>query len=475
MKKILFIILLISNVFYGYGQTIFQFNISKPYCVFNFLKSANLEQGTSVTLQQYIKDRTKNNTSFEALCKTFSNIRLDYNFRREEFPENRRQYRSTYDLIVIALVSSRDFQEFRNKTIGILPNSEQEKLLHVLEEAEKIYDVILWNDYQDKLKEQLQKIAIYKNQSSEIFSTIHTFYGSNWSKEIPFIVSLYPIPGAKGNTTATPHTNSLCVGVLTDEKDYVGRIGVVLHEMCHVLYDEQSKELQHQIELYFNQSSSPYASFAYNFFDEGLATAIGNGWAYQKINGSLDTQSWYDNEYIDGFAKELFPLVEEYIGKNNSIDKVFVDKAISIFSKKFPNSITDYGILLNKVSIYNDGESEAERSLLFNTIGSFFQVSNSTFSSPITDPISLTYLKEDNKTQLIVIDKNHKTNQKALLKIFPNLTKSAFQPNTIIAFQDAKNRAILIINADSMVEVQNLLKTMKASKYFKRNSLLQHQ
>jgi hypothetical protein len=40
---------------------------------------------------------------------------------------------------------------------------------------------------------------------------------------MPFTVVLYPVPGKKGNTSATPHANSLCVAVLTEETDYAGR------------------------------------------------------------------------------------------------------------------------------------------------------------------------------------------------------------------------------------------------------------
>ena len=395
-----------TSVQLTFGPDIITFKISKPYCIFNFLETATNQQGTSSTLNDFIVLNTKNDTVFKRLCIEYKNIQTDYIYKREEFPENRRQNRSTKDLIDIALVNSNTLDEFKNKTIGILPNSEQQKLVNVLKQTEKIYDNLLWNNTEQKLSNQKKELELYASKSSEIFNKFQHFYNSSWTTDIPFIVTLYPIPGKRGNSTATPHVNSLCVGVLTDETRHIERIGVVLHEMCHVLYDEQTKEFQHEIEKWFDNNKSPYKQYAYNFFDEGLATALGNGWAFKNLSGNMDTSEWYNNEYINGFAKELYPLVEDYINNHQQIDKQFIDKSIELFARKFPNSISDYGILLNRVSVYSDVENDLERTDLMNIIGERFQLSNVNSSSPILDITSLELLKNSTQTQLVIISKN---------------------------------------------------------------------
>lgn len=456
-----------------FGQDIITFKISKPYCIFNFLETATNQQGTSSTLNDFIALNTKNDSVFKRLCLEFKNIQTDYNFKREEFPENRRQNRSTKDLIDIALVNSNTLDEFKNKTIGILPNSEQQKLVNVLKQTEKFYDNLLWNNNEQKLSNQKKELELYASKSSEIFNKFQHFYNSSWTTDIPFIVTLYPIPGKRGNSTATPHANSLCVGVLTDEIRHIERIGVVLHEMCHVLYDEQTKEFQHEIEKWFDNNSSPYKQYAYNFFDEGLATALGNGWAFKNLSGSIDTSEWYDNEYINGFAKELYPLVEDYINNNQQIDKQFIDKSIELFAKKFPNSVSDYGILLNRVSIYSDAETDLERADLMNTIGEKFQLSNVNSSSPILDKTSLELLKNSTQTQLVIISKNHKDNFNALRKMFPILSKINPTTNTIFSFYDKNNRPIIILFATENKYINDLVKRMETLKYFDTKKIIQ--
>lgn len=474
-KRLLFasLCLLVQTAF-SQATIGFQFKISKPYCIFNFLEASVYNHSTSQTLQTFIDEKTKGDKEFAKLATDFAHIQLDYQFKREEFPPNRRQMRTTYDFIDIALVNSSTIAEFRDRIIGILPNSELQRLIWIMQDAEVYYDRLIWNDNEEKLQNQRAELEKYTAQCSESFTKINRFYNSCWIQEVPFVVALYPIPGKSGNSTATPHANSLCVGVLTDETDHIGRIGVVLHEMCHVLYDEQPSEFQHKLESYFAENKSPYSQFAYNFLDEGLATALGNGWAYKSINGELDPSPWYDNEYINGFGKALYPMVEEYISGNKQIDQEFVNKAIDLFGKTFPNSITNYGILLNRLAIYCDAETSAELDEAMNRVGKYFQMTNRNLSSPILDPISVDYLKNDAKTQFVIVDRDQAATCKELKKIFPELSKVKMIPNKVYCFFDSKKRPVIILVATDKANLEILLKEMSTKKYFDQTKILQN-
>jgi hypothetical protein len=476
MKKLTPTFCLICFLLSVRAQNVLQFKVSKPYCVFNFLETANRMQGTSSTFNNYILANTKNDTGFQKLCAEFGNIQLNYQYKRDEFPENRRQYRSTKDLIDIALVNSNSLEEFKSKTIGILPNSSQQQLISVLQRANNYYDQLVWNGNEQKINDQKTELSLYVSKASEIFSRLHHFYQSSWSADVPFVVALYPIPGRRGNSTATPHANSLCVGVLADETSHVERICVVLHEICHVLYDEQTAAVQHELEKCFDSNRSRYRSFAHNFFDEGLATALGNGWAYQNINGKADTTAWYNNEYINGYAKEMYPLVEDYMNRGGQIDKPFVDKAIDLFAAKFPEAPYNYAILINHVSVYADAETSAERREIWNNIGGRFQLSSTNLSTPIADENSLEMLRNNDQTQLVIVDRDHVKNMNVLQKIFPQLTgvrQSDLTTSHIFSFYDGKQRPIIILYAPEKKDVAMLVKKMSELKSFDKDHLIQ--
>ena len=475
MKKLTILAVLCLQFQTAFTQNIgFQFKVSKPYCIFNFLETAIYSHATSGSLQKFIDETTQGDKEFAQLVTDFAQIRLNYQFKRDQTPENRRQTRSTHDFIDIALVNSSTIAEFRDRVIGILPNSDLQRLIAILEQAEIYYDRIIWKDYEVKLTNQRIALEKYTSQCSEAFTKINRFYNSCWITEIPFQVALYPVPGASGGSSATPHANSLCIGVLTDETDHAGRIGVVLHEMCHVLYDEQPAAFEHQIDKWFEENQSPYKSFAYNFLDEGLATALGNGWASKFLSGVADPNPWYDNEYINGFGKALYPLVTEYIGANRQMDQEFINKAIDLFAATFPNSITDYGILLNRVSIYNDANDGPSIDEVMNGVGNYFRLTNSHFSSPILDPTAQEHLKTGDQTQFIIIDRNQEITIKAVKKLFPELSKVKMTTNKIYAFFDEKKRPVIILTASDKSNLDLLLKEMKTKKYFDQTKIVQN-
>lgn len=476
MRKYVLLLLFLAFAPLAVAQEVLQFTISKPYCIFNFLETATGQQATSPTLRAYMISNIAQDSVFRRIRADFSAIKLDYHYQLDDYPTNRNPFRSTRDLLSIALVNSATIEDFKQKMIGILPLSEQQKLVSILEQATPYYDRLIWQEHEAKLRKQQRELTVYLPQATEMFHQMKHFYRSAWTDDIPFLVALYPIPGQRGVSTATPHANSLCVGVLTDETRYIERMGVVLHEMCHVLYKEQLKEFQYQMEQWFDENPSLYKSYAANFFDEALATAIGNGWAYKKLSGSLDEKDWYNNPYINGFAKSLYPLVEEYMDKKQHIDQAFVDQAIALFEAKFPATRTDYGILLNRVSIYNDAETAAERANIFQTLGEHFQLTSVNSSSPILAPRNLEALEKSNQTQLIIIDKNQQETLNALKNIFPQLDKVKavqLKTNALFSFYDESNRPIIILYTLDPQGMKTLVQKMKTLNYFSEKEMIQ--
>jgi hypothetical protein len=142
--------------------------------------------------------------------------------------------------------------------------------------------------------------------------------------------------------------------------------------------------------------------------------------------------------------------------------------------KLFPNSITDYGILLNRVAIYNDADSGPEIDEVMNQVGSYFQITNSNFSSPILDPTALEYLKTGTQTQLVIVDRNQEASIKELKKIFPELSKVKMAPGKIYSFFDSGKRPVIVLYAADKAGLESLLKEMFTKKYFDRTKIIQN-
>jgi hypothetical protein len=309
-------------------------------------------------------------------------------------------------------------------------------------------------------QKQLVELKKFSARAEDIFNKLKIFYRSEWSDDMPFTISIYPAPGNKDNTTATPHSNSIVLAVMTGEKNNAMSVSKAIHEMCHVLYEEQSLAAQQKLDTAFSQNSSVYAKYACSYFDEALATACGNGWAYKILSGKTSAGSWYANDYIDGYAHAIYPMVEASIEKGKELDKAFADSAIFLFGKKFPGAIYNYGNLLNTVAIYTDARDHEQFLSIIATVKKHFQIHRFYGAYPISDPQSMNLVNQSGETQLFIVHANHTENYGTLKKQFPQLKNSSIGKEGVISFLDNKKRPVIIVNIKDVSSLDKALSMM---------------
>lgn len=453
------------------AQNFFKYKISKTYNVFIFMETAISSHGTSSTFENFIVEKTKNNIEFQILCEDYKKINLNNQYELEGFPKKRNNYGNSFDVISMNAVNAKSFEDFQQKNLGIITLSDNLKLIQILKKAEIFYDKLIWNEFEKNSKNQLKSLSKFENSNTVFFEKFNHFYNSTWTKDIPFNVVIYPIPGNNGNTIATPHINALCVSLLTEDKDMIGLNGVALHEMCHVLYENQSKEIQITIDNYFNQNKSIYSKQAYTYINEALATVLGNGFAIKEMNGKLDKNDWYADKTINDFAKAIYPMVENYLNENKSIDKEFVDNAIQLFSEKFPKSIYDYAQSLNRTISYTEDFEELE---LVNQLSNYFTISSLDLVTPIIQK-NISEKIINNSNQFFIIDKNQNETLLKLSEYFPEIKDIKFENKLLnLSFIDSKNRTIVILVLNNKSELNSELKKMKEKQFFDSKSVIQN-
>ena len=238
--------------------------------------------------------------------------------------------------------------------------------------------------------------------------------------------------------------------------DFAGRLAVIIHEMCHILYDEQPVALQHQIDSWFKESESEYSKLAYSYLDEGLATTLGNGWAFKQIHNNIDTNAWYNNEYINGFAYALFELTSFYAEAKQKIDKTFIDQAIDLFAKTFPKAINETHILMNELQLYANSEQNSEIEFIVQQLNAHFNIRSRWFSTPISHPQSIQGFGNKQITKFFVVEKDHEETIKLLNEQFPNY-ELKLNMNSIETFRDHDSKSPVFV-----VTIKNLDKLEKA-------------
>ena len=276
------------------------------------------------------------------------------------------------------------------------------------------------------------------------------------------------LSGARASTMLTEQIPS------KNEHDYEGRLGVIIHEMCHILFDEQRQRLQQDIDKWFTQSESDWSKLAYSYLDEGLATAIGNGWAFQQIHGKIDTTEWYNDKYINGFAKALFADCSAYLEQGKEIDKDFIVKGIAHFEKTFPKAIYELDILMNEITLFANSEKNDDVEYIAYEIRRNFRIRSQWFSTPIANERSLSLLDKQKTTKFFLIEEKHQASIQLIKEQFQDLDQELDpKQNFIYSFKDEKTKSpVILLNLQKLDDLEKGLKTLRADPYLEYGELL---
>lgn len=297
------------------------------------------QQGnTNSSLYQQLMASKYNTENTRTMLKKWDELEKHNMLQFEGFPETRHSGRSVIDLIVIQSARAKNASELAQQCMGYFTQPELKKFKEILLYFEPIYRELFWQPNLKAIHTKLKQVQEYVKQKNiqDLFNKAAAFYGAKWDDEFPFYVLINPLAGKVTYTTARPMGQVLIADLVLTENDLAGWLGVVFHEMCHVLYNSQSRETQEALEKYFTTHAEVgYRLPAYNWFNEAMATALGNGWLVEKLTGRIDSTEWYNNNYINRFAHVIYPLVKEYAEAGIMFDGNFVDRCISLFKEEF--------------------------------------------------------------------------------------------------------------------------------------------
>jgi hypothetical protein len=259
-----------------------------------------------------------------------------------------------------ASVKSANFQEFQKRLKHILPPHHHAKLLKVMGLFKPVFDELVGEpSFQAMVQAKESLLKAYKTYGVQGFlNTICAFHGVKNFNENQLVIGLYPVPFQKNFSMQNAQSSGLVhqIGVLYGQElslqeNIQNILNVLVHEHMHLIYKLNLLYKQKKIRQFFDDSQSRYAFLAQAYFDEGLATSLSEGPFYKRMHGKERTTSWYENPYIDGYAKKLVPLVEKTIKEVGKLDKTFIENAIKAFEHRYPGSYSHIEPMMADVEI----------------------------------------------------------------------------------------------------------------------------
>lgn len=448
---------------------------NKTLSLFTFMEAAAQGRATSISYTDFILEHLGGDEKFMALVDEFSMLEFEYQMDWEEYPKMRHGGISAKDLLWMSLSQSENIEDFNQRFYGAIPMHLHSKLIRLLKEGQPYFEKLVWDPQQANIQRMVDQLSVYKPQIKDLFLKTCTFYGVEWDQNIPFTVQLYPVPLERGMTTAIPKGNALiCAFLSENEKEHLGVLGIAIHEMCHIIYSQQSVKMQHEIDSIYNAHPSAFAQKAYNYLDEGLATALGNGWAYREVHGVLDTSQWYNHEYINNFARAMFADVVEYVDAGKTMDASFLHQSIATFEKTFPNANREVLGLLNQVMLFVNAKEQEKLMTIPDMFIEGFNARGIWMASPMDDPEGKDMFEAKAVSKFFIIEEN-KTEAYALMQEkYPQFTKPPVKARAFLyTFNDsATGSMIFLVDVQSVDQLENLLNQLSGLEFIDPGTLL---
>lgn len=380
----------------------FHVKFSEPLAVFQFLDflSANAPQNVFKTA---FNGSPFNVDKYKHLIAEYDQLDLDYGYEYTAYPYAQKIGGSTASLLKRNLINDSSIDEFKLASLGIIPNADLFKLCDLLTAFEPVYQALVYQPCKQKFDQQLSVISSFAESGklSRFFDLGLKFYHSSWDEQTPFIVALYPLAGTL-HFTATAFYNNAEVAVPVDLQDDNKLLSVMIHEIFHILYDEESLTFKKDLENAFRNNPSRDSRYAYLLLNEALATTLGNGYVYGQLKGAEDTGAWYRRVYTNLIAKAIYPLVKTYITEGKSLDKDFIDHYIQIFDQHFA------GWLGKKDFIMADRYVIADNPDSLNLIDQLYPYRSMSGYDPQLTAASIEKMKQAPITKIVIVSKDNK-------------------------------------------------------------------
>ncbi|MBF9223279.1 hypothetical protein [Hymenobacter ruricola] len=429
--------------------------VSRVHCLVRFVETLAGSSGGYLGSRKAFEKSRFNTPEARRWLRRYQNLDREPGFDREGYPVGRLGSQgNTNPAYMAASADARDLPDLQRRTVGLLPNEVLLSLDSVYRFFTPAFDTLAWQPHAAELARLRPAYAEFLAQSRLMpkFGQLRTFYGSVWPDDLPYRIELNPQLDGNRNVGGLTFTNHAWVSgnvVLLDchpaSRNFVDGTGVVFHEMSHSLSAQQRLGLQQQLEGWYLHHPSPNRRSAYNLMEEALATVAGE-WIYAQQKGRPESGEWYNDDYINRYAKALYPLMTGYVERGQTIDSAFVSQAIGLFDRTFPQAATDYVNLFRKVLYWSNADDSRAAVLAFRDR---FRSSFTYTSNPILNQAkSLAQAQGGEYLPVILVGQEHQVTLDYLRRNLPALRAHRLRPNqSFVLSTTGPSGPIVLVNA----------------------------
>ncbi|MBT1696719.1 hypothetical protein KK083_07530 [Fulvivirgaceae bacterium PWU4] len=232
-------------------KPVFNVRYSELLTTYIFAKNLTAGYGDNPFKTEFKKSKYATE-KYQRLISQLDTLGINYTYQFSEYPYGSKMRGMTESILKKNLIASDNLTDFKLRSVGLIPNSSLNQLTNILSAFMPVYNELIYLPNKSKFELQLAAISnfIVTENIPGYFETGINFYNTVWDSSIPFEIAFYPLPNSKG-FTAEAFLNNSVSAIQTDLTDFNVLLSVMLHEIFHILYDEQSVKVKNEIDAYF--------------------------------------------------------------------------------------------------------------------------------------------------------------------------------------------------------------------------------
>lgn len=269
--------------------------------------------------------------------------------------------------------------ETKMRRAGILSNSPQEYRLEIekllkTDQADRLADVVehFYPSYANWWKNEAEKEAnrfslglsnlVKSDKVQSNLAQFAAFYQSKNIENANLKVQLMFRPGQLRETSSGQQIGDASVVQFLPGENPEDRIDVVVHELCHFLYQSADPDSLKDLQTRFAKLDNPSSLPSFFLMNEVLAATCGNAIAMESIKTKDEFEAYlqrprslYCNDNIDLGAKSCFNWLKSYLQSGKSIhDHDFPSLYCQAMEKGFGDKLTRPSMYLSTSLLFVD-------------------------------------------------------------------------------------------------------------------------
>jgi hypothetical protein len=347
-----------------------EFSTSEPLGLLRFLNGISKQSDEGTAYYDFLVQHHKLGKTDKALIWRY--VRMRKYKADSEFEISSGRKLNLNQRLMATACGTKTFDEFFKEAKVYCDPADYQTLMVVMNHFRPIYEQLIWRPFSPQTMRDLAWFRQNEQSFARPLEPIARLFQSSAGREHPLKAVLVPAPtevkkeGNGFHFISSAFSENLDVAIAQSMEvvppDTIAAFNdprvnnnrtledndTIIHEFTHTLWAFRDPAFKKALLECFEKNNR---QFNYDLLNESQASAAA-AWFYKQVKGKDKSGRWYDNKYVDKYAKSLLPILESFATRSKDSEtgalnaSEYAQQAMDAFDKTFPDWREDPQIIL---------------------------------------------------------------------------------------------------------------------------------